>query len=77
MKLLPGVWAEPGATSLDVQVGRLWVSFTYPRYWLFSRTRLAGLRTVQRMNLRCRCWRCRAWLFAWPGFVRIAERNDA
>lgn len=50
-----------GCTSFDVQIGRLWFGFYYPKYWLYSSTRKGFGRT---------------WFYYYPMFVRIVKPED-
>ncbi len=68
------------ATTFEVQIGRLWVSLTYPQYWLYSRNRAKFLTDPD-----CKEWAkrightvsARAWFFAPPGFIRLARKEDS
>lgn len=66
------------ATSFEVQIGRVWISLTYPQYWLYSRNRAKFLTDPDNRawSKRCSPTPSRSWLFAWPGFVKICRKED-
>lgn len=66
------------ATTFEVQIGRLWVSLTYPQYWLYSRNRAKYFSDPEQTAWARRAQMCsRAWFFAPPGFVRLARKEDS
>lgn len=67
------------ATTFEVQIGRLWVSLTYPQYWLYSRNRAKYFddpETLQRARNIGHSINARAWFFAPPGFVRLTRKGS-
>lgn len=66
------------ATTFEVQFGRLWVSLTYPQYWLYSRNRAKFLTDPEQASWARRFsgTPARAWFFAPPGFIRLTRKED-
>lgn len=67
------------ATTLEFQIGRLWMGVKYSQYWLFSTNRAKFLSDADNRawSKRCSPTPSRSWLFAWPGFVRICRKEDS
>lgn len=66
------------ATTFEVQIGRLWVSLTYPQYWLYSPNRAKFLTDPEQSEWarRCSAFPNRAWFIAPPGFVRLTRKGS-
>ena len=66
------------ATTVEVQIGRVWAGLVFPRYWLYSSNRARFLDEPDN-----RTWAKkfsasggRSWFFAWPGFIRLTRKDD-
>lgn len=58
------------ATAWEGQIGRFWYGINYPSFWLYSKHRAAEIKKHGR-TARC----SRAWLYHWPMFIRITDRE--
>lgn len=54
------------------QFGRVWIAIRFPTFWLYSRNRADYIRKSKPHNFLA----SRAWLYQWPGFIRIVEPDE-